>query len=214
MATDNQLTVRQFSVAKGTALAQVQSRIAEIARGLNAEIMNADPRPSAVTRIVDGVVGALEETVRAQIVYRYTRLDQPIIFALAFLKQISPVGTGKDHHPGLFRDSWFAMVDGERTEDFSRIPAGAVITITNDQPYSRKIDVGGMRLSVPPHLVDQAAQVVSGRYGNSVTAQASYVTLQGGYVMKGHGTHARRKLRKDVAAGQPMTYPALIIQGR
>ena len=208
-----------FARAKGTALATVHNRIVTIAKERNAEIMNAEPRPSAVTRIVDGMVGALEEEVRRQIIYRYTRLDQPIIFALAFLKQISPVGSGKDQHPGQFRDSWFVMVDGERTDDFSRIPSGAVVTITNDQPYSRKIDVGGMRISVPPHLVDQAAQVVNGRYGNSVTAQASYVTLQGGYVMKGHfhrghGMHARRKLRTDVAAGQPMTYPALIIRAR
>jgi hypothetical protein len=165
------------------------------------------------------VVGALEEAVREQIIYRYTRLDQPIIFALAFLKQISPVGSGKDRHPGLFRDSWFVMVDGEPTDDFSRIPASAVITITNPQPYSRKIDVGSMRLSVPPHLVDQAAVAVNGRYGNSVTAQPRYVTLQEGYAMRGHfrhgrGVHARTRLRKDVAAGQPMTYPALIIRGR
>jgi hypothetical protein len=68
-------------------------------------------------------------------------------------------------------------------------------------------------------LVDQTAQVVNGRYGNSVTAQARYVTLQSGYVMKGHfhrgyGTHARTKLRKDVSAGSVMTYPALIINAR
>lgn len=204
---------RQFAAAKTSTMQTVQKQIASFARQQNALIMSADPRPAAVTRIVDGVVGALEETVRRKIVYMYTRIDPAVRFALDWCIEHSPEASGR------YKRAWFVMVNGARVDDFSNIPADAVVTVTNDEPYSRKIDVGHMKLSVPPGIVEAAAQATAGRYGNSVTAQARYVTLPDGYILKGsfhrgHSENSRTKLRRDVNAGQVMTYPAVIIKAR
>lgn len=203
MADKNNQLTQQFATAQRTALATFQKRVADIARARNAAIMVSDPRPSAVTRIVDGVVGALEDQVRQQIIYRYLRLDQVINFALALVKGLSPVRSG------LYRDSWFALIDGERANDFRTVGVNSQIMITNDQPYSRKIDIGHMKLSVPPHIVESAAPLINARFGNIAKAQPRFIVLPNGYVLKDHSRD--RVTKRRPGAGASMTYPAIQI---
>jgi hypothetical protein len=86
-----------------------------------------------------------------------------------------------------------------------RIPPGVEIVITNDQPYARKIQVGAMKMSVPPGIYEDARQFVQRNFGQMVAVQLRFVQLAGGYVLKRSGG------RKDRAAGQPIAYPALVI---
>jgi hypothetical protein len=88
--------------------------------------------------------------------------------------------------------------------------------LVNDQPYARKVDVGHMRMSVPPGIVERTKQQLLAKYGNSVTARRIVIDLAGGYVLKGHfrkgaRPFSRKGLRKDTKAGQPLNYPALLV---
>lgn len=216
MARIQVLTRRDVELATaGIAPGAVNAALAQFARQeLAASIMNGDGSP-IYDRYVNGVEGADENTVVAPgpIVYVFHWWTEVIEFALKTLVERSPVKTGR------YRRSWFVFVNGSRVQDYTKIPIGSQVFITNDQPYSRKIDTGFMKMSVPPFVVDDARKIVMGRFGNLVTAQRRMIRLPNPYILKGvfkRGIrqYSRRKLQKDTMAGAEMTYPSLMIEMR
>ncbi|NEV75469.1 hypothetical protein DYI24_00035 [Rhodopseudomonas sp. BR0C11] len=164
-------------------------------------------------RYVNGRLGAPEESVQppGPILYVFKYWREIVEFALDTLIERSPEKSGR------YKQSWFVMLPGGgRVQDIDAIPINATVIICNDQPYSRKIDVGHMRMSVPPGVVEDGRKAVLSRYGNIVTAKRTMIPLPNGYVLKGrfrrgYRTYARKKLRKDTQAGAQMTYPALVL---
>lgn len=163
-------------------------------------------------RYVNGNLGAAEETVvpPGPILYVFHWWREVVEFALQSLVERSPDKSGR------YKQSWFVMTPGGRLKDFDNIPINSEVILCNDQPYSRKIDVGHMRMSVPPGVVEDARKMVLSKFGNLVTARRTMIPLPGGYVLKGrfrrgYRQFARTKLRKDTQAGAQMTYPALVL---
>jgi hypothetical protein len=163
-------------------------------------------------RYVNGNLGAAEETVvpPGPILYVFHWWREVVEFALQSLVERSPDKSGR------YKQSWFVMTPGGRLKDFDNIPINAEVILCNDQPYSRKIDVGHMRMSVPPGVVEDARKMVLSKFGNLVAARRTMIPLPGGYVLKGrfrrgYRQFARTKLRKDTQAGAQMTYPALVL---
>jgi hypothetical protein len=134
----------QFDAAVADVLALTRQQIIDEAKRLNAEVLNSDPRPMGFVRHVDGVI-AQEEALRlgGVIVYDYNRLDIIAKRAIEILRSISPVGKGRDPHPGLYRDSHRLFVDGHAVETLTDWHEGQEISITNTVDYSRVIEVGG-----------------------------------------------------------------------
>ncbi|MBR1005251.1 hypothetical protein JQ560_51900, partial [Bradyrhizobium liaoningense] len=96
------------------------------------------------------------------------------------------------------------------------IPINSTVVLTNNRPYARKIDVGHVRMTVPPGIVEDVRKAVMARFGNFVIAKRTMIPLPGGYVLKGrfrrgYRPFARTKLRSDTMAGAQMTYPALVL---
>ncbi len=178
-----------------------------IARAGLAEYLATTGAPPDISIETDGHKASNEESVKpfGVIVYRFTYMQEIVAYALSAARELSPVDTGK------FKGSWFAMVDNAETQP-GAIPPGATVTITNDQPYLRKIHQGskGFERYVPPGIVEKVRQLVLRRYKQNVDAYVEFVTLQGGYILKGGRPGARH--RKDTAAGQELTYPAIRIQ--
>jgi hypothetical protein len=163
-------------------------------------------------KYINGNFGAEEETVvpPGPILYVFHWWREVIEFALQTLVERSPEKSGD------YKKAWFVMTPGGRVKSFDDIPINASVIISNDQPYSRKIDVGHMRMSVPPGVVEDARKIVMSRFGNMVTATRVLMPLPSGYVLKGRfrrgfRPHARTKLRPDTIAGAVMTYPALVL---
>lgn len=183
----------QFLVATQTALATVQKQMFLAAEKKNQEIVQAY-RPSSVVRTIDGVIAAtdlaytvyqvavLAENARRQasvIRYRYSYLDDVVAFALKTLKEKSPVGSGSDPHPGLYRDSHMVFVDGQAVTSVTGLRAGQVVHISNPVPYARKIEDG---FTVPGYTYDEAAQIVQGRYGNTASISFLYMPVRFGSI--------------------------------
>lgn len=187
--------------------------LAAFARSELAKVI-ADGTGSAVyDKYVNGVKDADESTVTppGPIVYDFVWWGDIVQFALQYAIERSPIKSGR------YRKSWFVMVDGNPTSDFRNIGRASRITIVNDQPYHRKIDVGHMRMSVPPGVVEDTRRAVMRIWGNLITAKRTMIQLPGGYTLKGHFTrgirpYARRKLQKDTKAGSKMTYPCLVLE--
>ncbi|TAI67580.1 hypothetical protein [Bradyrhizobium sp. Leo170] len=163
-------------------------------------------------RYVNGVLGAAEEMVvpPGPILYVFQWWREIIEFALQSAVERSPEKSGR------YKQSWFIMTPGGVIKSFDEIPINSTVILTNNQPYSRKIDVGHMRMSVPPGIIEDVRKMVMARFGNFVTTKRTLIPLPGGYILKGHfkrgyRPYARSKLRPDTMAGAQMTYPALVM---
>lgn len=193
-------------------------------------LIQADEASPIWRRKVNGVANAPETDLRVggSILYNFSDLSQAVMLALETCRQRSPVSSGD------YRDAWVVLVsDHLWTGDLEDLPWDAEVVITNPVPYARKIDVGAMQMSVPPGIVEGARQLVQRRFPG-ITVSRRFVNLAGTYgrwhapyLLKGNAQRKLAKLnprssafrrgerylarRKDLAAGQPVTYPALIL---
>jgi hypothetical protein len=190
--------------------ADQQKRHAAIARaGLVNHLAGLKAKPAVVT-FVDGRRDASEGSVKpfGVIRYEFRRMADVAVWALARCRELSPVQSGK------YRAAWFVMAGGKQV-DPAAVAAADQITITNDQPYHRKLEVtvnsqrlhGGKKsIRVPPGIVEAVRQELLRKYPG-ISAEVSFLELAGGYTLKPSG----RRRRKDSRAGQAVTYPALVI---
>jgi hypothetical protein len=63
-------------------------------------------------------------------------------FALATLRDLSPVGKGSDPHPGLYRDSHKLFKNGYPIGNLLTWKIGDEVSISNFVDYSRILEVG------------------------------------------------------------------------
>lgn len=190
----------------------IAAALAQFAKAELANVIASGEGSPNYDRYVNGALGADESTVVAPgpILYVFRWWDEIVEFALQTLIDLSPVQSGD------YKKSWQVLVNGSVVSDFKNIPINATVMITNTQPYHRKIDVGHMKMSVPPFIVEAGVGKVKGIFGNIVDVKRVMTTLPGGYILKGYFTrgvrkNARTKLRKDTAAGAQMTYPAMLL---
>jgi hypothetical protein len=187
---------------------KMAQELAAFAKRELAKVQSEGLAPKAYVRSVNGRIGAPEESVilPGPIVYDFSWFSEIVPYALDYAREHSPVGTPpEDPHPGLYKSSWFAMVGGEVTEDYDDIPPDAEVVITNDVPYARKIEIGAMRMRVPPGVVEQTRLAVMRRFGNIISAWKRFISLAGAYQLR-RGRGGRRD--------QSLRYPALIISQR
>lgn len=188
--------------------------------GLDAFLARQQSEP-AVQIEVDGRPASSEEEVKPFGIIRYDFLRMNLVapFALSKARQFSPVGDASDTrpgHPGLYRESWFFIgPDGHRLDE-NHIPANATIILTNNQPYSRKINAGakGFERYAPPGVVEKVRQAVLAKFGATIDAQIEYLHLAGAYVLRHdlRHIHAGRRYgapRRDARSGMEITYPAV-----
>lgn len=182
-------------------------------------------------RTVNGERNAPEESLRVggEILYNFSDISLAAAYALDLARQKSPVASG------LYRDSWVLLVGGEIwPHELEYLPVNVEVTITNPMPYARKIDVGAMEMTVPPGIVEAVRQAVFKKYPDMtiwrkfINLSGSYANVQTPYILKGNAQRKLAKLdmrssafrrgqrylarRKDLAAGQPITYPALVMK--
>lgn len=193
-------------------------------------LIAAGEASSRWTRKVNGTADAPESDLQpgGAIIYNFSDLSQAVILALETCRNKSPVSSGD------YRDAWIVMVTGGVwTGDLEDLPSGVEVTISNPVPYARKIDVGAMKMSVPPGIIEAARQTVQRKFAG-ITAERRFLNLSGHYgkwqapyLLKGN---AQRKLaqlnprssvfrrgerylarRRDLGVGQPITYPSLVL---
>lgn len=147
-----------------------------------------------------------------RIVYRYLRMSEVVAVALQELRERSPVGSGRDSHPGLYRDSHMVFINGHVTSGAESWRPGQQINIANPVPYARKIEAGPMKMSVPNHVYETTAQVLASRFGNSVNVKFVYMPVRFGDIqafaafstrMKKGRRRMSEKARQDWLVRQP-----------
>jgi hypothetical protein len=180
----------------------IATLLAKTAREALAAAQGAGEFPSGYTRFVNGREGAQEQTVvpPGPIVYVASWWPEIISYGLAFAEQRSPVRSGR------YKASWFVMVNGSQfIGDLDAVPLDAEVIITNDQPYSRKIEIGAERVAVPPGIVEDTVSALRRRFGNIIAARRRFINLEGAYHLRGSSGRARRR------QGHAVTYPAAVV---
>lgn len=186
----------------------------EIARkGLAKFLATQNPKPGYEIE-TDGHAATSEESVRPYgvISYRFRRMREIALFCLEEAIRLSPEKSGR------YKRSWFVMVDGAATEAASVPPDAKQMHITNDQPYSRKINVGakGFKKYAPPGVVEKVRQLAIKKFGAIATIEVDHLKMDGGYRLKKQGVRVRkngtRYARPDMKAGSGLTYPAVSIR--
>lgn len=214
-------------------LLKLKPFIGEIARRAIAELMHVTGATGPYRVYVDGVLDAPEETVRipGMIEYELPSKLEAVAWALSQVIARSPRGAGaKGGTRGFnehFVDNWFVFVDGiPWTQSIVSIPPRAEVGIVNVSDYSRKIDVGGQRVTVPPHIVEDVRLLATRKFP-AVLFERKFVNIPGGYILRGRqiksGLSYNKKTgftqarppsadnRASTRKGQVMTYPALIV---
>ncbi|MHC2251031.1 hypothetical protein [Bradyrhizobium embrapense] len=196
----------------GIAPENIARELAAFARSELSKAIQEGVGSERYDKYVNGRPEADEDTVEppGPILYVFRWWQEIIELALQAAVDRSPEKSGD------YKKSWFIMTPGGVVANFDTISINSTVILTNNRPYSRKIDVGHMRMSVPPGIIEDVRKMVMARFGNFVTAKRTMITLPGGYILKGkfrrgYRPFARTRLRADTAAGAQMTYPALVM---
>lgn len=98
------------------------------------------------------------------------------------LEKHSPVGSGKDPHPGLYKKSHVLFADGKEVEDITKTPPAAEYDFVNIVPYARKIERGSS--SQAPDGVYQAVAILAQqRFGGIADISFAYRTPEEGAIV-------------------------------
>lgn len=119
--------------------------LARFAREEVAKVIKSGEGSSVYDLYVNGRPATTEDMVDAPgpIVYEFSWWRVIIRFALDWLEKNSPRRSGK------FASSFIVLIDGRPVTNFDTVPVTAEVTITNAQPYVRKVQVGAMTMNVP-----------------------------------------------------------------
>lgn len=155
-----------------------------------------------------------------QLVVKYIYMDEIAQFVLQTLRERSPVGSSGDKHPGLYRDSHMLFIDGHDVKDATNWQPGQQIEFSNPVPYARKIELGTITVSVPPHVYEETVPLVRARYGNSVNVQFVFMPLRFGSVqsyassLAGKAAGTRRGGSQKAIRDWLVRQPAIIVTAR
>lgn len=199
----------------GIAPDQISAELAKFARAAVADVIANRQASSSYEKYINGRRGDEEETVEAPgpILYEFSYWNEIIAFALDFLKRRSPVLTAR------YQNAHQVMLGSQFVSPTAEIAPDEEVLIVNTVPYSRKIEVGFMSMSVERGVYQDARKAVMGRFGQVVDVRFQMVRIPNGYVLKGRfrrgfRQYSRTGLKKDTMPGAVMTYPSLVMRMR
>lgn len=216
---------------------EISREVALFAKTSLAELIQSGAASSNYTRFVNGREGAPEEAFNVRsgampgpILYEFAWWHEVITDALAELVKRSPKRSGR------YAQSFVVLANQLPVTNYLTIDGGAEVILFNAQPYTRKIEVGAMSMSVPPRHFEGSASALRRKYGkDSFSIVTRFLDIRSGidprvpYLLKGQYAaryNAQRKAiragavissakrlarRKALDVGQPITYPALVI---
>jgi hypothetical protein len=229
MATGFEFFERDLRVATaGMEPEEINKAVAAFARQEVRRVIAEGIASPEYERYVNGVPGAPEEAYKApgSIVYEFTNWPLVIQSALAELQKRSPRRSGR------FAGSFIVIVGGRIVTEYRSIPAAAEVIIVNFQPYTRKAETGLLK-QPKRYVFDGTKRVLNSRFNGVFKAETRFLNIGSGvhpeipYILKGRvkvraaaqnnrssafrAGRSTLSSRKETAAGQALTYPAIVI---
>lgn len=198
---DRELTIAMTGMDE----AAMQKEFVAFAKSSVAELIASGQASPSYDTYVNNHLGPIESVVLpGPALFIFNNFKLVIETALSELQRRVPRRTGR------YAGSFVVLVNKQVVTDFSDIPPDAEIIILNAAPYTRRMETGANKTGARHFDLTKAA--LNRRFSGVFNAQLLYLNVSGGvapgvpYILK---RSAGR--RKDRAAGQPITYPALVI---
>lgn len=216
-------TLKTFAADLRLATADIEpvavgAALARFAREQLAEAIASGAASPSYDRYVNGRLGVSEFAVEppGPILYLFAGWEEVIPWTLDRLVKRSPELRGR------YKAGHTAFVDWQPVVDPAAVPRDATVIFTSPVDYVRKIEVGGQRMRVRPHIYEDVYAAVRRRFGGPsgfIDASFTYQTIPNGYVLRGRfrrgpGAFARKGLRRGTRAGDPLTYPCIVMRMR
>lgn len=169
--------------AQSVQFAEFAAEQIEEAKEIDRSILGRIPRH---TIAVDGRIGAPLASVTPDgvVVAEFELVDDVLKWIADQLTTHSPVGSGRDPHPGLYRKSHTLFADGVETDVGGIIPDADEYVFINLVPYAKRIELGSS--SQAPDGVYQAVAVLAQqRFGNIARISFGYRTAISGVFVGG-----------------------------
>lgn len=156
-----------------------------------------------------------------RLVYRLLPMQDIVAFALETLKSLSPVGTGDDPHPGLYRDSHLVFLNGHVVQDVGAFRKGDQINISNPVPYARKLEIGNGKMQAPLHVYEDSTLIIGSRFGNRASIRFVFMPVRFGDISAYAHSLVGQASARERRGGNPKNYadwlvrqPAIEIKAR
>lgn len=184
---------------------KINALLAQFARQELAKEISSGRASPQYEKFVNGRQGAAEESVKAPgpIVYVFTNWPLVIEAAIEELKRRAPRKSGR------YANSFVVVANQRPVTDFASIPASAECIIFNRQPYTRKLET--VQAGAGQRMFDTLL-AMRRRFKDAFKFEQKFLDIRGGvapgvpYILK-----TTRSRRRDRQAGQPISYPALVI---
>ena len=128
---------------------------------------------------VDRVQDASEDPVKPDgvIVYEFELVSDALSWIGDQLQKHSPIGAGRDPHPGLYQKSHELFADGTQVIEGADVPPAAEYVFLNALPYARKIQrwFG---------VYEAVAAMAGAQFGNTVKVRFTYRAPEGSSLLK------------------------------
>jgi hypothetical protein len=191
---------------KGLRPEEINKALAAFAKQELRRVIASGQASPTYDRYVNGVKGAIEESVRAPGPILYEFINWPLVIraALEELRNRSPRRSGR------YAAGFVVLANGVLARDYSKIPAEATVTIFNVRPYTRRLETGKNRAKGKRHF-ESSKQAVARRFREGFSFQVRYLKIPSGihpevpYRLKGG------QGRKGRLAGDTISYPSLVI---
>ncbi len=171
-----------------------QERSAMFARFAREKLVQAEEQDRSVLgrvpphkTFVDGKEGASEDSVRPDggvIIYEFELISEALIWIGEQLVANSPVGSGRDPHPGQYKSSHTLFADGREIPLGQEAPVADEYVFLNALPYAAKIE-RGLSPQFPDGVYQSVAALASSRYDNSARITFAYRAPLGGNLVGG-----------------------------
>lgn len=171
--------------AQSAQFAEYAGEQIEEAKKIDASILGQVPR---YTVSVDGQMDAPLTSVKPDgvIIAEFNILIDALAWIEDQLIKHSPVGSGRDPHPGLYQRSHALFADGQEINVGDKIPDAEEYIFISDLPYARKIEGGPGKVAISPQAPDGVYQVVAhlaaSRFGGVAKISFTFQSFIGGAV--------------------------------
>lgn len=206
--------IRTVSVSPGTPGGELVAD--ELATFARAELMRTVERGEGspvYDLFVNGrpAVSEFEVDMPGAVVYVFSWWGEIISTALSELIKRSPRRKGK------YAASFIVLVNGAQVSAAAPVSAGAEVVIVNTQPYTRKIEVGAMQMSVAPGHFNKTRAALRRKFGgpdDGFNFQVKFLDLGAGvhpavpYVLRGHQRSSSKR-----ALSEWFQVPVQVIEG-
>ena len=170
-------THQMWDAAALGVIAQCREDVIAFAKAEHAKVMRAPPRPSSFEQYVDGRKGASIDSMRrfGVVEFHYFRIAEVVEAAMQALFDLSPVDSGD------YRNSHTIFVNGAAVRNLAGwSPDGDTeVVIANPLIYSRKIELGLMKMRVPgtDRVYQQAVQRLKRQWGNIANIRFTFIPV-------------------------------------